>query len=54
MYFYYPKQNGQYRVLCTEPYAFYDMTKQEVYKLNYRYALFKGYCNAKTGYNSFT
>ena len=53
MYYYFPKPNGQYRVLCTEPYAFYDMTKQEVYKLNYRYALFKGYEMTDEGIKQF-
>ena len=53
MYFYYPKLSGQYRVMCTEPHAFYDMTKQEVYKLDYRYALFKGYDLTDDGIKQF-
>ena len=43
MYFYFQKNNGQYRAMCTEPYTWSDMKKDEVYKLNYRYALLKGY-----------
>ena len=39
--------------MCTEPHAFYDMTKQDVYKLNYRYALFKGYEMTDDGIKQF-
>ena len=53
MYYYFEKPNGQYRIMCTEPFAFYDMTKQDVYKLNYRYALFKGYDLTDEGIKQF-